>query len=120
MAPGPGRLAGASTTALPVAGMQNTEASVALAGTFVTSVPPDEPVSLIVRQAELPKQPAVVWPVQKMPLALLALAPVVPSGERVTEITPTCEPSQQLPPPAVQGQLQELAGLQQFPFPADP
>jgi hypothetical protein len=55
-----------------------------------------------------------------MPLALLALAPVVPSGERVTAIGPTCEPSQQLPPPFVQGQLQELAGEQQFPFPADP
>src|SRR5215475_7187437 len=103
-APGPGRLAEASTRPLPVAGTQNTEASVAFDGTFLRSVPPDEPVSLIVRQAVLPKQPAPVWPVQKMPLALLALAPVVPSGERVTEITPTCEPSQQLPPPAVQGQ----------------
>ena len=91
---------------MPVAGMQNTEASVALAGTFVTSVPPDEPVSLIVRQAELPKQPAWTWLVQKMPLALVALAPVVPSGERSMGITLRCKPSQQLPPPVVQGQLQ--------------
>src|SRR5262245_43845224 len=118
MAPGPGRSAEASTRPLPVAGMQNTEASVAFAGVLKKSVPPDEPVSLIVRQAALPKQPACAWLVQKMPLALLALAPVVPSGERVTEIAPTCEPSQQLPPPAVQGQLQEEAGEQQFPLPA--
>src|SRR5262249_18979945 len=104
MAPGPGRLAEASTRPLPVAGMQNTEASVAFAGTFLRSVPLDEPVSLIVRQAPLPKQPAVPWPVQKMPLALLALGGGGPSGERVTAITPTCEPSQQLPPPVPQGQ----------------
>src|SRR5262245_20617181 len=102
-APGPGRSAEASTRPLPVAGMQNTEASVAFDVTFVRSVPPDEPVSLIVRQAALPKQPACAWLVQKTPLALVALAPVVPSGERVTEIAPTCEPSQQFPPPAVQG-----------------
>src|SRR5262249_42001068 len=103
MAPGPGRLAEASTRPLPVAGMQNTEASVAFAGTFLRSVPPDEPVSLIVRQAPLPKQPAVPWPVQKMPLALLALAPVGRGGERGTKTPPTGEPSQQLPPPAVRG-----------------
>src|SRR5262249_54569181 len=104
MAPGPGRLAEASTRPLPVAGMQNTEASVALAGTVVRSGPLDEPGPVIGRRAELPKQRAAPWPVQKMPLALLALAPVVPSGERVTAITPTCEPSQQLPPPVPQGQ----------------
>src|SRR5215831_5800142 len=104
MAPGPGRLAEASTRPLPVAGTQNTEASVAFAGVFVRSGPPGEPVSLIVRQAALPKQPAPVWPVQKMPLALVLLGAPVSSGLRVTEIAPTCEPSQQLPPPAVQGQ----------------
>jgi len=27
-------------------------------------------------------------------------------GERLMAITPTCEPSQQLPPPVLQGQLQ--------------
>jgi len=67
-------------------------------------------------QAELPKQPACAWLVQKMPPALLALAPVVPSGERVTAIGPTCEPSQQLPPPFVQGQ----ASAAQPPLPGPP
>jgi len=107
MAPGPGR--SAPLTAKLPAGMQNTEASVAFAGTFVKSIPAGEPVSLIVRQAVLPKQPAWVpasWPVQNRPTELVVLAGPVVSGERLTPIGPTCPPSQQAPPPAVQGQLQ--------------
>jgi len=90
-----------------VAGLQNTEASVAFAGTFVRTVPAGAPVSVIVRQAVLPKQPAcvAVWPGQKRPPGSVSLAVAVVSGERVTEIGPTNEPSQQLPPPGVQGQL---------------
>jgi hypothetical protein len=59
-APGPGRLAVPSTSPLLVDAMQNTEASVTGLETFVNSVPAVAPVSLIVRQAVLPKQPA--WP----------------------------------------------------------
>src|SRR5215831_20634850 len=98
MAPGPGRSAEASTRPLPVAAMQNTEASVALAGVPVVTAPAATPVSVIVRQSVLPKQPTwvpVPWPVQNRPVAMLVLAGPVVSGERVTAIGPTCEPSQQ-------------------------
>jgi hypothetical protein len=61
-APGPGRPAEASTSPLPVGAMQNTEASVALAGTPVMTVPAATPLSLIVRQAGLPKQPTCCGP----------------------------------------------------------
>jgi hypothetical protein len=94
---------------MPVAGTQNTEASLAFAGTFVKTIPAGEPFSLIVRQAVLPKQPAWVppsWPVQNRPVELVALAGPVVSGETLMGITPKCEPSQQLPPPIKQGQLQ--------------
>src|SRR5262245_17533029 len=108
MAPGPGK-SGPPSIMPPVPLMQNTEASVALAGTFVRSCPAGEPFSLIWRQAVLPKQPAWIppsWPVQNRPTELVVLAGPVVSGERVTKIGPTCPPSQQAPPPAVQGQLQ--------------
>src|SRR5262245_61100226 len=111
MAPGPGRSAEQNSGSMPQ-GMQNTEASVAFAGTFVRSWPAGEPFSLIWRQAVLPKQPAWVppsWPVQNRPTELVVLAGPVVSGEseRVTgKIGPTCPPSQQAPPPLVQAQLQ--------------
>src|SRR5262245_16696967 len=81
MAPGPGRSADALTSALLVAAMQNTEASVALAGVPVVTAPAATPVSVMVRQVELPKQPAwgaASWPVQNRPTELVVLAgPVV-------------------------------------------
>src|SRR5262245_546537 len=117
MAPGPGRSADALTSALPVAAMQNTEASVALAGVPVVTAPAATPDSVMVRQAVLPKQPTwVPWPVQNRPVELVVLAGPVVSGESVTSIAPTCPPSQQAPPPAVQGQLQgtQMPGATQF------
>src|SRR5262249_16100233 len=85
----------------------NTEASVALAGTAVEIGPAAAPLSLIVRHAALPKQPTCTapWPGQKRPPGSVALAVPVVSGERLTAIGPTCEPSQHWPPPGVQGQL---------------
>src|SRR5215468_2060912 len=103
MAPGPGRSADASTSPLPVAAMQNTEASVALAGVPVGTAPAATPFSVMVRQAGLPKQPACGWLGQNRPVAFVALAVLVVSGERLMGITPTCEPSTQAPPPGVQG-----------------
>jgi hypothetical protein len=102
-----------------VPGMQNTEASVAFAGTFLKSIPAGEPFSVIVRQAVLPKQPAWTppsWLGQNRPVELVALAGPVVSGERVRPITPTCPPSQQGPPPTVQAQLQgtQMPGATQF------
>src|SRR5262245_47621903 len=98
--------------------MQNTAASVASAGTFVRSVPPGVPFSVIVRQAVLPKQPTwvpVLWPVQNRPVPTLVLAGPVVSGESVTPSGPTCEPSQQAWF-APQGQLQgtQMPGATQF------
>src|SRR5215831_1763912 len=116
MAPGPGRSAEASTSPLPVAAMQNTEASVAGAGVPVVTAPAGTPFSVMVRHAVLPKQPTVCWLVQNAPVAFVSLAVPVVSGVRLTEITPTCEPSQQLPPPAVQGQ----ASAAQPPLPGPP
>src|SRR5262249_32595054 len=78
-------------------------------GPFVGPRPPAEPFSLFVRQVVLPKQPTwvpVPWPVQNRPTELVVLAGPVVSGERLTPIAPTCPPSQQAPPPALQGQLQ--------------
>jgi hypothetical protein len=86
-----------------VAPMQNTEASVALAGVPRVTGPAAMPFSVIVTQRALPKQPAWGWPVQKMPFAAVTLAVPVESGERLMGITPTCEPSQQLPPPGAGG-----------------
>jgi hypothetical protein len=91
--------------------MQNVEASVAFFWTFVRTCPAGEPASLIVRQVVLPKQPwwgPVPWPGQNRPVELVVLAGPVVSGERLIAIAPTCAPSQQAPPPGVQGQL--LAG----------
>src|SRR5262245_11144716 len=107
MAPGPGRSADTSTSALPVAAMQNTEASVALAGVPVVTAPAAAPFSVMVTHAGLPKQPGLIWPGQKRPVAFVALAVLVVSGERLMGITPTCEPSRQAPPPGrhVQGRL---------------
>jgi len=104
---------------LVVAGMQNVAASVEFAGTFVKTCPAGEPVSLIWRQVVLPKQPWWVpasWPVQNRPTELVVLAGPVVSGESVTPSAPTCPPSQQAPPPAVQGQLQgtQMPGATQF------
>jgi hypothetical protein len=90
--------------------MQNTDASVALAGVPVLMAPDAAPFSVIVRHAVLPKQPnacplVLLWPGQKFPVELLLLAVPVVSGERLMGITPARAPSQQLSP-AVQGQLQ--------------
>src|SRR5262249_56061013 len=71
-------------------------------GGLVKAIRGGGPFSLIVRQVELPKQPAwggPSWPVQNRPVELVALAGQVVSGERLMGITPTCTPSQQLPPP---------------------
>src|SRR5262245_37427447 len=118
MAPGPGRSGAPMGSMVPR--MQNTEASVASAGTFVKTVPAGEPVSVIVRQVVLPKQPAwgpPSWPVQNRPTELVVLAGPVVSGERVTPNAKTRPPSQQAPPPAVQGQLQgtQMPGATQSP-----
>src|SRR5262249_12014466 len=99
--------------------MQNTEPSVAAAGTFVRTCPAAEPFSLIWRQVVLPKQPTwvpVPWPVQNRPAELAVLGGRGVSGERVTPSAPTCPPSQQAPPPAVQGQSQgtQMPGATQF------
>src|SRR5262249_60490634 len=79
MAPGPGRSADASTSPLLVAAMQNTDASVALAGVPVLMAPAAAPFSVIVRHAALPKQPnacplVLLWPGQKFPVGLVLLA----------------------------------------------
>jgi hypothetical protein len=100
--------------------MQNTEASVASAGTPVKIGPAATPRSVIVRQdsPNAPtKQPANLWPGQKRPPGSVALAVAVVSGERSMGITPVCTPSQQKPPPGVQGQLQVAGVGQQFSVP---
>src|SRR5262249_13457667 len=88
--------------------MQNTAASVAVAGVPAVMAPDATPFSVMVRHAELPKQPkagpfTLLWPGQKFPVAFVLLAVPVVSGERLTRITPTCEPSMHAPPPGVQG-----------------
>src|SRR5262249_60235690 len=105
MAPGPGRSADALTSALLVAAMQNAEASVALAGVPVVTAPAATPVSVMVRQAVLPKQPTwvpVPWPGQNRPTELGVLAGPVGRGEGGTPSAPTCPPAQPGPPPAAQ------------------
>ena len=104
-APGPGRLAEPSTSPLPVAAMQNTEASVTLAGVPGVMGPAGVPFSVMVRQVSLPKQPAWSgpWPGHRSPAGSVSEATPVVSGERSTGIAPMCEPSMQRPPPAVQG-----------------
>src|SRR5262245_20235989 len=107
-APGPGRSADASTRPLPVAPMQNTAASVAVAGVPAVMAPAGAPFSVIVRQVSLPKHPnlcplTLLWPGQKFPFGSVLLAVPVVSGERLTLIGPTCEPSRHAPPPGVQG-----------------
>src|SRR5262249_42037677 len=87
-APGPGTLNDASSNP-PSAAMQNTETSVVLAGVPVVRGPAAAPLSLIVRQAPLPKQPAVAWRGQKRPPGSVALAVPVMSGER----SMVCAPS---------------------------
>src|SRR5262249_32521053 len=54
---GPARSADASTSPLPVAAMQNTDASVADAGVPFVMAPAATPFSVMVRHAGLPKQP---------------------------------------------------------------
>src|SRR5262249_11876632 len=99
-APGPGTLSAASTNPGGVPPTQNTEASVVLAGMLVLMGPAVVPFSVIVRQAGLPKQPAVTWSGQKRPPASVALAGPGGSGERAMPITPTCGPSQHWRRPA--------------------
>jgi hypothetical protein len=89
--------------------MQNTEASVAFAGTPGVIGPAGTPFSVMVRQALRPKQPGDTWLPQKLPVGEVALAAPVVSGERFTLMTPTCEPSMQRPPPGVQGSVGGLA-----------
>jgi len=88
---------------LPVAAMQNVEASVAAFGTPGVTAPAAAPFSVIVRQAALPKQPACVWLGQKRPPAFVDVAVPVVNGDRFTAMAPTWEPSMQAPPPGVQG-----------------
>src|SRR5262249_55104035 len=69
MAPGPGRSATASMLPLPVDGMQNTEASVAVAAVPVLTGPAAMPFSVMRTQAALPKQPGLIWLGQNEPVA---------------------------------------------------
>src|SRR5262249_51017888 len=103
MAPGRGGSAEASTSPLPVAAMQNTEASVALAGVPVGTAPAATPFSVMVRQAGLPKQPACGWLGQNRPVAFVALAALGVRGGRLMGSAPAREPSTQAPPAGVQG-----------------
>src|SRR5262249_3527193 len=57
VAPGPGRSADASTSPLPVPGIQNTDASLPLAGVPMVTAPAGAPDSLMLRQLVAPKQP---------------------------------------------------------------
>ena len=98
--------------------MQNTEASVADAGAPLLMAPAATPFSVIVRHAELPKQPnwcpfVLLWPGQKFPAGSVLLAVPVVSGERFTWITPTCEPSMHAPPPGVQGCVPSVPPVRQ-------
>jgi hypothetical protein len=91
-APGPGSDVAPSTSTLPVAGMQNFEASDTAAGVSCVSGPAGMPVSEYERHAVLPKQPwllfELVCPGQKSPFALLALAVPVTTGVRSTARLP--------------------------------
>src|SRR5262245_55004979 len=82
--------------------MQNTEASVASAGTPGVTAPAGAPVSLIVVQAPLPKQPGAACAVQKTPFANVWLTGPVTSGDRLTGMVPTKVPSMYMFP-GVQG-----------------
>ena len=62
MAPGPGRSVVASTSPLPVAATQNTDATVTAEGLPLTMSPAGEPFSVMARQAGLPKQPTDARP----------------------------------------------------------
>src|SRR5262249_15255791 len=89
--------------------MQNVAASVAAAGTFVRTCPAGEPFSLIWRQVELPKQPAwgaASWAVRNGPPDLVWAAGRGVGGGSLPQTPRPGPPSQQAPPPAVQGQLQ--------------
>src|SRR5262245_40742246 len=101
--------------------MQNTEATVAGAGTPGVIEPPGEPVSVMVRHVDWPKQPGVPgvppWPVQKFPAALVRVELPVVSGDRLTLIGPTCVPSRQEScplTPAWQSQGEEPVPFGQF------
>ena len=77
---------------LLVAGMQKTVASVAACGAPSVRLPAGAPVSMMHRVAVLPKAPACVWPVQKNPVALVALTLLVVRGFRPTGSAPTKSP----------------------------
>src|SRR5262245_65052307 len=98
--------------------MQNTEASVPVSVALKVIVPGGEPFSVIMTQSPWPKQPALAWRAQKLPKpSAVAVGVSVLSGVRSTLIGPRCAPSQQFPPPTVQGQLQAEGVRQQFPRP---
>src|SRR5262249_43380215 len=69
MAPGRGRSATASMLPWPGDGMQNTEASVAVAAVPGLTGPAAVPFSVMVTHAPLPKQPGLIWLGQNMPFA---------------------------------------------------
>src|SRR5262245_806122 len=101
-AAGPGRLA-APSIPLRVSAVQNTEASVTLAGVPRRRIPAAAPLSEMLRQAALPKQPGTTCPLQKVP-SVFAVAPaaaVVREARLV--IAPRCTPSMHSPPPGVHG-----------------
>jgi hypothetical protein len=99
---GPGRLNSPSIMGVPVALVQEYEASVTLAGMPDVMGPAGEPTSSIVRPLEIPKHPGGDWPIQNTPSAVGAVEPMVFSV-RVMPIVPTREPSMHAPPPGVQG-----------------
>src|SRR5262245_61330629 len=83
-APGPGKSAEPSIRPLPVAGMQNTDPSVAVSGGPMVRFPAGEPVSLMLVAAPVPNAPGVVWPGQKLPPTSDLFATPVVSGFRTT------------------------------------
>ena len=85
-APGAGRSLSPSTTALPVAGMQNVPESVVAKG-FERSEPSGEPVSVIL-PASPPNAPGCVWPGQKFPAGSEAVEVPVVIGARATASRP--------------------------------
>src|SRR5207244_6210213 len=84
IAPGPGRSATPSTAALPVAGMQKTEARLELCGAPSEMSPAGMPVSRMHCAVVCPKAPASVCGLQNRPFAAVFDAVPVVSGVRST------------------------------------
>src|SRR5262245_61569126 len=87
-APGPPRSAVALTVPLPVAGMQNTAASVPRCAARSRRSPAGRPDSTIRLAAGFPNAPADRWLGQKRPAASLMVAVLVLSGDSATDRGP--------------------------------